>query len=138
MITLRALSAADGPQVERLNLETEGGFFLPEVATGAPQAKAWGLWKEDQLIGVVEVVGTGPVLWIARIGVDRAYRGLGYGYWALQQLLFELGRRLRVQELRAAVHKDNHPAHRLFQKAGFQPLGQADPVGEVVYVYRFR
>ncbi|GIV24637.1 MAG: hypothetical protein KatS3mg026_0329 [Bacteroidia bacterium] len=86
----------------------------------------------------MEVVGAAPVLWIARIGVDRAYQGLGYGQWALQQVIFHLGRRLRVQELRAAVHKDNYAAHRLFQKAGFQPAGEADPVGEVVYVYRFR
>jgi len=138
MIALRPLSAADGPQVKRLDLQAEGGPFLPEATTGAPQAKAWGLWKGDQLIGLIEVVGAAPVLWIARIGVDKAYRGLGYGHWALQRLLFELGRRARVQELRAAVHKDNHPAHRLFQKAGFQLLSQADPVGEVVYVYRFR
>jgi len=137
-VALRPLSEAERPLVQQLDLETGQGLFLPKVSDPVPSTQAWGLWKGSQLIGVVEVVGAAPVLWIARIGVDRAYQGLGYGQWALQQVIFHLGRRLRVQELRAAVHKDNYAAHRLFQKAGFQPAGEADPVGEVVYVYRFR
>jgi L-amino acid N-acyltransferase YncA len=50
----------------------------------------------------------------------------------LAEILSEVGRTRRWQEVRAAVHPKNERALQFFMKQGFEPLPYAPEVGEVI------
>lgn len=136
--TVRLLTPSEYPLIETLQLKAGQERFLPETMSEREPVQVWGLWKGRLLIGFVEVVGAPPVLWIARIGVDANFQGVGYGRKGMEEVVRSLRRRARIRELRAAVHQENLPAQRLFAEAGFQPLGEADPWGEIIYRFSLR
>lgn len=137
-VHIRLLTAAELSQIETLELGEMGERFMGEqLSAGAPR-QTWGLWVGKELAAFVEVVGRPPRLWIARIGVALPFQRLGYGSLLLNEVVRELRRRARIQELRAAVHQDNFPARHLFEKAGFQQLGEPDSLGEIVYSLSLR
>ncbi|MCX7606884.1 MAG: GNAT family N-acetyltransferase [Bacteroidia bacterium] len=136
---VRPLKGTELHLVALLRLSREQERFLPEeFPVSTVKSQQWGLWLLQRLVGIVEIVGEPPVLWISRIGIDVDYQGLGYGQAGLEALLRVLGRSLRVREVRAAVHRENLPARRLFEKVGFRAVGEPDEMGEVVYYYSFR
>ncbi|MCX8112570.1 MAG: GNAT family N-acetyltransferase [Bacteroidia bacterium] len=131
-LIVRPLERHEYPLIEKVSLAPEQTLFLPERLVETKRAQVWGLWKGERLIGFVEVVGTPPLLWIARVGVDIAYQGLGYGVFLLRSVIERLRLRTRITEIRAAIHPDNQGAQHVFVKVGFQPMPSAgDP--EVVF-----
>ncbi|MCS7189091.1 MAG: GNAT family N-acetyltransferase [Bacteroidia bacterium] len=106
------------------------------MATGRVQR--WGLWKDERLVGFVEVVGRPPLLWISRLGVHKTFQGQGYGQQVLEKLIGQLRRNRRIAELRAAVHAENLPARRLFEKLGFSQLSQEAVDNELIYALSLR
>ncbi|MEN2993180.1 MAG: GNAT family N-acetyltransferase [Bacteroidia bacterium] len=132
--TVRPLTAQEEELLGNLRISELQRRFLPPRPLTERLFQRWGLWESEKLIGVVEVVGRPPTVWIATIQVDLNYQGLGYGTRGLAEVLKALRRRARIREVRAAVHMENTPARRLFQRLGFWPVGSPDPFGEEVFV----
>lgn len=59
--------------------------------------------------------------WIYRLMIDARFQGRGLGRAALAALLERLAGEPAVI---VGVHPDNHPALRLYRKAGFRPTGE--------------
>ncbi len=137
--TLRRLNSEELTRLSSVQLRPGQEVYAPapELASDIP-LQSWGLWQGDILIGFIEVAGAPPRLWISRIWVDAAYQSLGYGRAGLLALIRELRRSARIAELRAAVHVDNLPAQRLFERAGFEKLPEADSLGEIIYSLALR
>lgn len=138
-LQVRLMSPAEALAVERLHLADGQERFLPERLVLVDRFQLWGLYQGEELIAFVEVVGEPPLLWIARVGVAAPYQGMGYGAYLLRQVIAQLRRRARINELRAAIHVENEPAQRLFASVGFMPLSSVEAVGEeVVYALSLR
>ena len=58
---------------------------------------------------------------IANVAIHPKWRGKGWGEKLVRAAL-ELGRRWNVTQYLLEVRKSNHPARRLYQKLGFEPL----------------
>lgn len=134
---VRVLTPEEYALVEGLKLSEEQEKFLPSRLAGERLFQVWGLWKGGRLIGFIEVVGSPPLLWIARMGIDAEYQGAGYGAYLLQAVLERLRLRARITEVRAAVHPENLPAQHTFEKAGFTSLPPVEGE-ELVFTYSFR
>lgn len=136
---LRRLSAEERTQLESVQLRPGQEVYAPPLQQGADiPLQSWGIWQGNTLLGFIEVAGTPPRLWISRIWVDAHYQSLGYGRAGLLALIRELRRSARLTELRAAVHTENFPAQRLFERAGFEKLPTNDPLGEIIYSLSLR
>lgn len=137
-VSVRRLLPSEEYLIEQLRVAPAQAEFFPGEATQGVSLQRWGIWQQEELIGFIEVAGTPPVLWISRIGVRQDKQGLGYGGAALEALIAQLRRSYRVQEVRAAVHPENLPAQRLFQRAGFHCLADSQAVGELLFSLRLR
>lgn len=132
--TLRRLNPKELTRLASVQLRPGQEVYAPALDLRADvPLQSWGLWQGDSLIGFIEVAGAPPRLWISRIWVDAAYQSLGYGRAGLLALIRELRRSARIAELRAAVHADNLPAQRLFERAGFERLPETESLGEFIY-----
>ncbi|MCS6790627.1 MAG: GNAT family N-acetyltransferase [Bacteroidia bacterium] len=136
-LTIRPLLPEEEPIIATLQRDAESRRFLPEPDFSVQKAQRWGIWYKGTFIGWVEILGTPPLLWIARIEIDARYRYQGWGSIALKHILEYFGRRARIHEVRAAVHQENIPALRFFEKMGFEPISEADFTGEFVLRYSF-
>lgn len=136
-LVVRVLSPEEEPIIATLHRDADSRRFLPEIDLSAQKAQRWGIWHKGVFIGWVEILGSPPLLWIARIEIDARYRQQGWGSMALQHILERCARSARIKEVRAAVHQDNLPALRFFEKMGFEPISEADFTGEIVLRYSF-
>ncbi|MCS7296836.1 MAG: GNAT family N-acetyltransferase [Bacteroidia bacterium] len=116
-----------------LRLLEEQRQFLAKPSIRERGIQRWGLWLDEKLIGIAEVVGRPPLVWIARIAIDAEYQRCGYGKKLLNAVIEALRRSARTREVRAAVHVKNTTARSFFEKAGFRPLADQDATGELVY-----
>lgn len=137
--TLRRLNTEEYMHLNSIRLYPGQEVYAPPLELkGDIPLQSWGIWQGDTLLGFIEVAGTPPRLWISRIWVDANYQSLGYGRAGLLALIRELRRSARIAELRAAVHPENFPAQRLFERTGFEKLPAADPLGEIIYTLSLR
>ncbi|HEY0602737.1 MAG TPA: GNAT family N-acetyltransferase [Herpetosiphonaceae bacterium] len=107
-----------------------------------PGGKIWqpyAIYADETLIGLVALAFTQSSrddYWIYHFFIDQRYQGQGHGSRSLQALLrlvAEQHPQCRVLQL--TVHPENHPAQRLYIRAGFEPSGE-EFAGEPVYRYR--
>lgn len=123
---LAKLVVGGGPYVSFEDSE-EGALFLGQ------ESQDWGLWVGGELVGWCRLTGRAPLVWVSRVVIAPAYRGQGYGYTLLREVLTKLRRYRRYREVKAAVHPDNLPAKRLFSRLGFEALPYEALVGEIVF-----
>ena len=82
----------------------------------------WLICDDDRAIGFVSLSCDSQALYIRELHMIEACRGLGAGSWVLQQMA------LKAQALgllRLTVFKTN-PAKRLYQRNGFNIVGEED------------
>lgn len=136
-LIVRVLLPEEESLILTLQRDAESRRFLPEPNFSVQKVQRWGIWHKGTFIGWVEILGRPPLLWISRIEIDVRYRYQGWGSMALRHILDGCSRSARIKEVRAAVHQENLPALRFFEKMGFEPIGEADFTGEIVLRYSF-
>jgi len=135
---VRRLRADELTQLKKLQIGAEVETFFSLDLEEASGGEDWGLWLDGELLGWCRIVGRPPILWVSRILIDAPYREVGYGRMLLGEILSEVGRTRRWQEVRAAVHPKNERALQFFIKQGFEPLPYAQEVGEVILKKKLR
>jgi len=76
----------------------------------------------DQWLGYVSLSRDARALYIRELHVVEAFRGLGIGAWAIDQVL-SIAHQERRPALRLTVFEDN-PARALYERKGFTVVGQ--------------
>jgi diamine N-acetyltransferase len=72
--------------------------------------------------------------WLGRLMIDKAQQGKGYGKAAVRALMERLAVEApECHELYLSFVPTNARAERLYRNLGFEPTGEADQGGEVVY-----
>lgn len=134
---------------EMLRLRTAPGQegFVESVGECLEEADEYGNWRpvgiyhEHTLLGFAmygffeEYPPRGRV-WLDRLMIDERYQGKGYGKTALEGLVSQLRREYGCDEIYLSVVKENRQATRMYEKAGFQFIGEKDIHGEDVMVLR--
>ena len=94
------------------------------------------IYDGDLIVGFIMhafVRETSNMYWINGFIIDQKQQGNGYGKAALQEIINLIKNRFKqCKEIRLTVHKDNIFAKKLYERYGFQPLGQ-EYDGEQVY-----
>jgi [ribosomal protein S18]-alanine N-acetyltransferase len=108
----------------RRELDSPNSLFrvLSAVApTLAPEATA--LPSTPSIVGIGCVWAILDEAHITVLGIDPSCQGKGLGQWLLLHLLQDAQQR-QLHHATLEVRLSNTPAHRLYQKFGFQPVGQ--------------
>lgn len=71
---------------------------------------------------------------VARLMIDQAYQGQGYGRAAMQAILAEAEALEAVDQVWLSYREHNHAARKLYQSLGFQEQS-CDPNGRIVAMY---
>jgi ribosomal protein S18 acetylase RimI-like enzyme len=80
------------------------------------------LTSGDQLLGYVSLSRDARALYIRELQVVEAFRGLGMGSWAIDQVL-AVAHHERRPALRLTVF-ENNPARALYERKGFTVVGK--------------
>ncbi|MGF7115341.1 ribosomal protein S18 acetylase RimI-like enzyme [Pseudomonas laurylsulfatiphila] len=80
------------------------------------------LTSGDQMLGYVSLSRDARALYIRELQVVEAFRGLGVGSWAIDQVL-SVADQERRPALRLTVF-ENNPARALYERKGFKVVGQ--------------
>jgi len=79
------------------------------------------LIKDDQPAGIALIARRGWTSRLAAMGVATEARGMGAGFWVMEQLLDEARERGEREMVLEAIEQ-NEPAVRLYRKCGFQTV----------------
>ncbi|GAA5530214.1 spermine/spermidine acetyltransferase [Herpetosiphon gulosus] len=71
---------------------------------------------------------------VARLMIDQAFQGQGYGRAAMQAILAEVAALGDVDQVWLSYREHNHAARNLYQSLGFQEQS-CDPAGRIVAMY---
>jgi ribosomal protein S18 acetylase RimI-like enzyme len=87
--------------------------------------------SDDRPIGtIVYIIGarskTRHVAEIHAVYVGASYRGQGVGTRMLEQALLQIRKDRRVVKVKLAVNPEQHPAVKLYKRAGFVVTGRAN------------
>jgi ribosomal protein S18 acetylase RimI-like enzyme len=93
---------------------------VAENAAGAPVGAAWYRFFTDELHGFGYIDAATPEI---TIGVCAEARGQGTGRRLLEALL-DVARETGVDALALSVEPTNIPARTLYERLGFEPVGQ--------------
>ncbi|MGF6200900.1 GNAT family N-acetyltransferase [Pseudomonas laurylsulfatiphila] len=80
------------------------------------------LTSGDQMLGYVSLSRDARALYIRELQVVEAFRGLGMGSWAIDQVL-SVAHQERRPALRLTVF-ENNPARALYERKGFTVVGK--------------
>ncbi|WP_300627169.1 GNAT family N-acetyltransferase [Pseudomonas sp.] len=127
---LRAATDQDLPFARNLTHQAMDGYYVQYQLLwsndGFDRAWAgrenWLICDDDRAIGFVSLSCDSQALYIRELHMIEACRGLGAGSWVLQQMALK-ARALGL--LRLTVFKTN-PAKRLYQRNGFNIVGEED------------
>lgn len=75
-------------------------------------------------------------VWMDRLLIDENKQNKGYGTEALKMLLHRIKEEYQCQEVYLSVIKQNHVATKMYQKFGFEFVGEKDIHGEDVMKIR--
>jgi diamine N-acetyltransferase len=76
------------------------------------------------IVGVAALVHTGEACEMQHLAIDAARQRQGFGGLALSAIVAHVRlRRPHCREMSLTVHPENHPAQRLYSRAGFADTG---------------
>ena len=136
----------------RLNDITEDNFFAARALAVAPEqrgfldsaagilargylyrherARVWAISSGDTVVGLalVKDMDEAPACYdLQQFMIDARYQRRGYGAQALRLILDRLAGEGKYACVEVCVRRDDLPALRLYQKAGFADTGYIDP-----------
>ena len=123
---LRALTPADLPDLERMEVELFGAAaWSPEsLASEISGPGRWyvGVVVGDELVGYAGLWFDGYDAQVMTIGTDERFQGRGLGRRMLVDLL-DRARAVGAAVVLLEVRVDNDPAIHLYESVGFERLG---------------
>jgi len=149
-LTLVELDEAFMDRILQLRVRDEQKRFVPSA--GGIVARAWVHRAEGAQLWVLQAAGR-PVglalvyevtedpacYYLMELMVDQGEQGKGYGTAAVRELVDRYAQNPAYPMLEVSVDRENLPARRVYEKAGFVDEGYVDPdlPQYVNLVYRF-
>ncbi|PEC22052.1 GNAT family N-acetyltransferase [Bacillus cereus] len=146
-VQLKVVTRENWEDALKLQVKENQTKFVPAVAVSLakvyikPDGKnveyiPFAIYDGDLIVGFIMhafVRETSNMYWINGFIIDQKQQGNGYGKAALQEIINLIKNRFKeCKEIRLTVHKDNISAKKLYERYGFQSLGQ-EYDGEQVY-----
>lgn len=139
-LSFRRLPPSGFNQLEQLDLSHAARFLEPlaailDVVRARPAHHLSTIQRQGRLAGFYVVHPDrrdAACWWLGWLAIDRAHQGQGLGRAALAAALSGLARLARIRRIRLLVAPGNAPALRLYQAAGFKPVGTWPHTGERV------
>ena len=101
-----------------------------ESRVNNPNVKFWAIFLDTgKFIGTIKLEPIDLVsrnAWLGMMIGDSSERGKGYGSQALKQVLNYAEKVLKLKCLFLGVHKENYPALKIYENAGFRILKSTD------------
>lgn len=125
-----------------INLKVADGqenFVAPNVRSIA-ESKIYPFLVPRAIYNGAEMIGfalhgrepeTGKV-YLARLMIDAAHQGKGFGRAAVKELIEEMCREYECEEIFLSFVPDNVGAAALYQSVGFERTGETDESGEII------
>ncbi|MFS0557829.1 GNAT family N-acetyltransferase [Brevibacillus sp. 179-C9.3 HS] len=91
------------------------------------------VYNDQDMVGFV-MFGKDPddsQYWIYRLMIDAQYQRKGYGAETMRQVIQKIKAKPDTTDIIVAYHPDNHAVASLYEKLGFQVIGEA-PWGEIM------
>ena len=137
MITLVEIDENNWLEAVRLQVKQSQQGFLDRaigiLARGyvyrSCNARIFGIAHEQRLVGLALVrdCTEEPTCYdLQQFMIDGSFQNRGYGTQALEQLMQLLEKEGRFSCVEVCVHREDAPALRLYQKAGFADTGYID------------
>ena len=123
----RALSVA--PE-QRGFLDNAVGILARGYLYRRENARVWAVEADGEVVGLalVKDVDEEPACYdLQQFMIDRRFQNRGYGTQALRLILDRLSAERRYGCVEVCVKRDDLPALRLYEKAGFADTGYVDP-----------
>ncbi|PGZ06465.1 GNAT family N-acetyltransferase [Bacillus cereus] len=146
-VQLKVVTRENWEDALKLQVKENQTKFVPAVAVSLAKVYIkpdgenveyipFAIYDGDLIVGFIMhafVRETSNMYWINGFIIDQKQQGNGYGKAALQEIINLIKNRFKqCKEIRLTVHKDNIFAKKLYERYGFQPLGQ-EYDGEQVY-----
>ena len=138
--------------MSRLSESDEASFFAARALSVAPEqrgflddavgilargylyrrenARVWAVEADGEVVGLalVKDMDEEPACYdLQQFMIDRRFQNRGYGTQALRLILDRLSAERRYGCVEVCVKRDDLPALRLYEKAGFADTGYVDP-----------
>ncbi len=137
MVKLENITEENWIQAARLSVTEEQQQFLDRpigiLARGYvyrdKNARVYAVSNGEQIVGItlVKDMDEEPVCYdLQQFLIDKNYQNKGYGTQALEQILTLLKKERKYDCVEVCVHKNDIPAIRLYEKAGFVDTGYVD------------
>jgi predicted GNAT family acetyltransferase len=108
-------------------LETNAEGFRQRCARRIEQGRVWVLVEDGRLVFKADVITDAPdVMYLEGIYIQEEMRGRGLGLRCLSQLSRNL--LARTRSLTVLVNERNHPALKLYARAGFRTRSNYDTI----------
>ena len=123
----RALSVA--PE-QRGFLDDAVGILARGYLYRRENARVWAVEADGEVVGLalVKDMDEEPACYdLQQFMIDRRFQNRGYGTQALRLILDRLSAERRYGCVEVCVKRDDLPALRLYEKAGFADTGYVDP-----------
>ena len=123
----RALSVA--PE-QRGFLDTAEGILARGYLYRRENARVWAVEEDGAVIGLalVKDMDEEPACYdLQQFMLDARYQGRGFGSEALRLILARLQAEGKYGSVEVCVHRNDLPALRLYERAGFADTGYIDP-----------
>ncbi|MED1411118.1 MULTISPECIES: GNAT family N-acetyltransferase [Bacillus] len=146
-VQLKVVTRENWEEVLNLQVKENQTTFVPAVAVSLAKVYIkpdgenveyipFAIYDRDLIVGFIMhafVQETTDMYWINGFIIDKKQQGNGYGKAALKEIINLIKNRFKeCKEIRLTVHKDNISAKKLYERYGFQPLGNIYD-GEQVY-----
>ena len=123
----RALSVA--PE-QRGFLDTAEGILARGYLYRRENARVWAVEADGAVVGLalVKDMDEAPACYdLQQFMIDARFQRRGFGGEALRLILARLRAERKYGCVEVCVHRDDRPALRLYEKAGFADTGYVDP-----------
>ena len=127
-VSLKPVTVDNWRDCIKLQLDVNQEKFLPNnlysiaEAQFYPEARSKAIYNESTQIVGYALFGRDVVTnkWkVFRLMIDKAYQGKGYGEAAMKEIITEIVRELKGNEILVCYQKPNQVAKRLYAKLGF-------------------
>jgi len=127
---------------QRRFLDSAVGIIARGYVYRSSRARVIGIAEDSTVIGLalVKDLDEEPACYdLQQFMIDRRYQNRGYGTEALRLILADLGRERKYGCVEVCVSRQDAPALRVYEKAGFTDTGYVDPdvPDSLNLVYRF-
>jgi ribosomal-protein-alanine N-acetyltransferase len=145
-VNITFFTSDDLPSVARFNTPTEVSDWTSQKLQSCLEHADYLAWKLsifDQMVAYILINIAGDEAHIMHLAVDPEHRRKGYGAYLLKNTLQEMAK-LYKQAVILEVNENNRAAIALYEKIGFQQIGQrknyyvtADNKSETALVYEY-